>query len=118
MKISIGLVLSIIFITGLVFAEDFSYKTMTGSFFMWGEPNGSLTPDSGLKGFSLFIDGKAADTLYNQMAEKPYYNECYDDGTLTKSSGNFECHKTKSNVYSCGLGVDLKTQKIYVPETC
>ena len=92
------------------------YQALEGVYFIWGDfaPAGR---DS-LEGFSVFLQGKPAMRLYHLMEEVPGHNECFDDGTLSKYQGNFECSKTPSGEYSCSFGVGLEDQKIYRGEPC
>ena len=98
-------------------AEGPLYHELDGSFFIWGEH----LPDSEVKdleGFSIFITGDSAKRLYEKMKAKPIYNECYNDGTITKHQGMFECNLAKSGAYSCSLGVSTKEGKVYGAESC
>jgi hypothetical protein len=78
-------------------------------------PNGE---GKDLEGMSFFIKGKAAEHLYKKMKSEAIYNECYDDGTVTKSQGSFECSKSKKCIYGCKFGVSTKDGKMYSAESC
>ena len=71
-----------------------------------------------MPGFSVFITGESAEKFYMRMNSQAVLNECLDDGTLTKSIGNFECSYNKEDKYSCSVGICLKDQKLYSGESC
>ncbi|TQV73896.1 hypothetical protein FLL45_13610 [Aliikangiella marina] len=87
---------------------------MAGILKMWGKEK----PDAEIPGVSLFITGKAAEKLYKELKVEPLRNECFDDGTLTKYLGRFECSYSEKYQYSCSIGIGLSDQKLYYAESC
>lgn len=87
---------------------------MEGIVKIWGKQS----PDSEIPGLSLFITGKAAEKLYNDMKVEAVHNECFDDGTLTKYLGSFECSYSEKHLYFCSVGIGLAEQKLFYGEAC
>ena len=78
----------------------------------------SLGKEKDLDGLSTFIKGEAAERLYKKMKSIAVYNECYNDGTVTKRQGMFECNMSKKGVYGCNFGISTKEGKVYGAESC
>ena len=101
----------------VVIAQGPDYHRLEGSLFIWGDhlPGGKKKD---LDGLSIFIKGEAAKHLYRKMKSEAVYNECYNDGTVTKHQGMFECNLSKAGVYDCNFGVSTKEGKVYGAESC
>jgi len=87
---------------------------MEGIIKIWGKSS----IETEIPGFSVFISDESAKELYMRMNTQAVLNECFDDGTLTKRVGNFECSYNKEYKYSCSVGIGLKDQKLYAGESC
>ena len=112
-----NLTILLIALSSLAGAEGNYLSEMEGLYYIWGDPV-DRNDDPGVEGFSIFIEGEAAERLFKKMESKANLNECWDDGTLTKYQGSLECSVTPENMYSCSFGVNLNDQKIYRAESC
>ena len=56
----------------------------------------------------LYLTGRSARDLYNALSSKPRRDECFEDGTLTKVSGELMCARHPKGSHECWLGIDLK----------
>ena len=99
------------------FAKGEYPSKMEGMYYIWGDPI-DKNKKPGIEGFSIFLKGEAAERLFKKIESKATYNECWDDGTLTKYQGNVECSLSPEKEYSCAFGVNIEDQKIYRAETC
>ena len=66
----------------------------------------------------LYLTGNAARDLFNAISSKPRRDECFDDGTMTKTSGELMCAKHSKGSHECWIGIDLKKQKLAVGFVC
>lgn len=107
----------LLFLPLFALSNEPTYHELKGSMLIWGDnlPNGK---DKDLEGLSIFIRGDAAERLYKKIKSKAIYNECFSNGTITKSQGMFECHLSKSGEYSCDFGISTKQGKMYASESC
>lgn len=112
-----NILLIICLLSSAVQAKDLILHPIDGHLFIWGEH----LPESekhDLEGISFFVTGDAAEAIYKKMKSEPTYNECINDGTMTKSQGMFECDFRKDKTYSCNFGISTKEGKVYGSEPC
>ena len=69
-----------------------------------GEQKGAL--------LRIYLTGNAARDLFNTIASRPKRDECFDDGTMTKTSGEIMCAKHPKGTHECWIGIDLKKQAL------
>lgn len=60
----------------------------------------------------LYLTGSAATDLFNAISSKQKRDECFDDGTMTKVSGEIMCAKHPKGAHECWVGIDLKKQTL------
>jgi len=60
----------------------------------------------------LYLTGNAAKDLFNAISSKPKRDECFDDGTMTKTSGELMCAKHPKGSHECWIGIDLKKKSL------
>jgi hypothetical protein len=101
----------------LVLAEGEYPSELEGLYYLWGDPI-DKNNEPGVDGFTIFLQGEAAERLYKKIETEAVHNECWDDGTLTKFAENVECSLSPNKEYSCAFSVNLKDQKVYRAETC
>lgn len=107
----------LILFTPFVFAQGDYPGEMKGLYYIWGDPV-DKNDRPGIEGFTIFLEGESAERLFKKIESEATYNECWNDGTLTKYQGNVERSLSPDKKYSCAFGVSLKDQKIYRAETC
>ncbi|MDP5208852.1 hypothetical protein [Microbulbifer sp. 2205BS26-8] len=107
------ILLSLYSLAGLAYDKPVRVD-MEGIVKIWG----NQSSDSEMSGLSIFITGEAAKRLYKEMKAEAVHNECFDDGTLTKQLGSFECSYSKKYKYSCSVGIGLSDQKLFNGEAC
>ena len=112
-----GLFFLLIVFSPLAFGAGEYPSKMNGSYYIWGDPI-DKNEKPGVDGFTIFLEGEAAERLYKKIEENATHNECWEDGTLTKFAGNVECSISPEKKYSCAFSVNLKDQKVYRAETC
>ena len=111
------LLIALILFSPLAFSAGDYPSKMEGLYYIWGDPI-DKNEKPGVEGFSIFLTGEAAERLFKKIDKQATYNECWDDGTLTKYEGNVECSLSPDNKYSCAFSINLKDQKVYRAETC
>ena len=107
----------ILLFSPLAIAKGEYPSKMEGAYYIWGDPI-DKNNNPGIDGFTVFLEGEAAERIYKKIEEKPHHNECWDDGTLTKYAGNIECSLSPKHGYSCAFAIGVNDQKIYKAETC
>lgn len=66
----------------------------------------------------LHLTGNAARDVYGALAARPLRDQCFDDGTMTKSAGELLCAKHPNGTYECWIGIDLKMPKLAAGFVC
>jgi len=66
----------------------------------------------------LYLTGKAARDLFAALKVKPVKDQCFDDGTMTKTLGELVCAKHPKGSHECWIGIDLKSQKLAPAFVC
>ena len=112
-----NLLLLLIFLCQPALAENNYYSDLDGYYFIWGDPI-DKNNSPGVEGVTLVLTGDAAKRLFIKAEAKAHYNECIDNGTLTKYIGNIECNESPNNEYSCSFSINTKDQKVYRAEPC
>lgn len=101
----------------LIAADGPQYHDLEGTGFIWGDHLSESRNDN-LDGLSLFIGGEMAQRMYEKMKEPAVYDECIDDGTITKSAGAFSCSLAPTGSFSCDFGVSVREGKLYDSQSC
>jgi hypothetical protein len=65
----------------------------------------------------VFIEGKAAEEMYNGISQKPVRDRCAHD-VVSKKVGNFVCSKLNVGTFFCTLGIGLRDGRILNGRTC
>ena len=79
------------------------------------DPKPNETPRSHVR---FYITGPAAAELYRALPSKAARDECFADGTLTKSGGEIMCSRHPKATYECWFGIELRTQKVVAGFLC
>ena len=109
-------VLSLFFAAvGLVAAQEF--HSLTGRYALatsnMVDPVPGEKPDRTI----MFVEGKAAEDIYNGMPQKPGKDRCASDA-VSKTAGNFVCSKLDSGKFFCTFGVNLRDGRILNGRAC
>ena len=111
------LLVVLLFFCPTLFAANDYPSQMEGLYYIWGDPV-EKNDEPGVEGFTIFLEGEAAQRLFRKFESVAKYNECRGDGTLTKYAGNIKCSVSPENRYQCAFSVNVKEQKISRAETC
>ena len=61
----------------------------------------------------IHLTGMAAEEMYHLIKSLPKYDECLDDGSQTKFSGDIQCTVSKDiSSYSCYFSLNSNNQEI------
>jgi len=104
----------------IVDAEEANENLLKGTFTVRGEtiidPPKNEPKDTHM---AFFLEGQAAQKLYDMMKVTPVRDECIDDGSITKSLGEMRCTKfTSGRSYECAFALDVANQKIVLGIVC
>ena len=60
----------------------------------------------------LYLTGEAAKDLYNTLRVPSARDQCFDDGSLTKTLGEVMCTRHPKGAHECWIGIDLKKKAL------
>lgn len=60
----------------------------------------------------LYLTGDAAKDLYNTIRVPPTKDQCFDDGTMSKTLGEVMCSRHPKGAHECWIGIDLKKKAL------
>jgi len=66
----------------------------------------------------LYLTGDAAKDLFKALRAKPERDECFDDGTMTKVSGELLCARHPSGSHECWIGVNIESPSLAPAFVC
>lgn len=98
---------------------EFKNKPMHGSYEIYGGEFGeTIEPKIGDAKVAFTFDGKLAADMFRKMG-KDSTNIIYSEpGERIKQKGDLDCRKSAKGIYSCTLGVDLKSGKSIPGSDC
>lgn len=66
----------------------------------------------------LYLTGDAARDLYGSLRSKARRDECFSDGTVSKTLGTIMCSRHPKGTHECWIGVDLKRNALASAFVC
>ena len=101
---------SILLVLLLMSAPFSSIATpLSGDLHIWPDSESYTRQGGELRGFTVIIEGKAAEALWERITQEPWFDEC--DAVMKKRLGNFSCGEFESGV-RCVMDVDIQKQEI------
>ncbi|MDZ7621289.1 MAG: hypothetical protein U5O69_02230 [Candidatus Competibacteraceae bacterium] len=109
------IVYSIILITGLlshVFTHAGDYQPLEGGFMVGGATLIDPSPQAPRNThYYIQLTGKSAEELYRLIDASAQYDECLDDGSMTKQQGAIQCTVSQDKVsHTCYFAIDVNRQ--------
>ena len=77
----------------------------------------TLSPEAGPL-LRLYLTGGAASDLYRTLSGAPRKDQCFADGSLTKTEGDVVCTRHPRGIHECWIGIDLKSQRVVPGFAC
>lgn len=69
--------------------------------------------------YYLHLTGQSAQALYQMLTSQAKYDECLDDGSLSKQQGAIQCTASQDmHTYACYLAIDVERQTLATGAGC
>ena len=106
-------------LVSVAYAQADGVKKLAGTLSVTTESPTDPKPNEAPKSHVRFyIAGPAAAELYRALPSKAHRDECFADGTVTKTRGEIMCSRHPKATYECWFGIELSTQKVVAGFLC
>ena len=118
-RVAVFLVLMAGLVSSMV-ADANEYQPLEGNFMIGGATLIDPPPEEPKNThYYLHLTGQSAQALYQMLAGPAKYDECLDDGSLSKQQGAIQCTVSQDKrTYACYFAIDVDQQTLATGAGC